>query len=159
MRGLASASKDTRPQEKWELEVRPRRAARVATAVAVAVFVLFTVGGLLMRDSSTGVTFYSSDQVAVILVGIVIAGSVLLLTRARLQAGPQGVVVRNLFGDKHVPWDLVRGLSFPDGKAWARIELPADEYIPVLALRASDKEYAADAVERFRALGARYADR
>jgi hypothetical protein len=154
----AAAAKSTGPQEKWELEVRPRRAPRVAAIIAAVVFVFFTVGGLLMRQNSTGVTFYSSDEIAVIVVGIVISGSVLLLTRARLRAGPEGVLVRNLFGDKFIPWDLIRGLSFPDGKAWARIELPSDEYVPVLALRASDKEFAADAVERFRELGARYAD-
>jgi len=125
--------------------------------VAAALFLLFAVGGVMMRRTSTGVTFYTSDQIAVVLLGVLLAGAVLLLTRPRLKAGPQGVVVRNLFGDKHVPWDLIRALSFPDGKAWARIELPSDEYIPVLALRANDKEHAVDAVRRFRALGDRYA--
>ena len=140
----------------WELEVRPRRASRIAVAVAGILVVFFTVGGVLLHRKSTGVTFYTSDQVAVILIGVLLAGGVLLLTRPRLKAGPDGVLVRNLFSEKLLDWDVVRGASFPDGKAWARLELPADEYIPVLALRASDQEYAADAIERLRALGARF---
>lgn len=142
--------------ETWELEVRPRRVSRIAVVVAVVLFVVYAVAGVLLRRSSTGVTFQLADQIAMAVIGLVLAGAVLLLTRSRLRAGPSGVEVRNLFGDKFVTWDLIRGLSFEDGKAWARLELPTDEYIPVLALRASDKEYAADAVERFRALGIRY---
>ncbi|NUS44304.1 MAG: PH domain-containing protein [Mycobacteriaceae bacterium] len=140
----------------WELDVRPVRSARIAVAAAAVLLTTFTVGGIWLRHSSTGVTFYASDQIAMIVLGVVLAGAALLFTRPRLKAGAAGVVVRNLFGDKAIPWDLVRGLSFPDRKAWARIELPADEYVPVLALRASDKSHAADAVERFRALAARH---
>lgn len=141
----------------WELEVRPRRSARIAAVVAGVLLVVFTVGGVLMRRRSTGVRFDVSDQIAVVVLGVILACGVLLLTRPRLKAGADGVVVRNLFGDKSIPWDLIRGLSFPDRKAWARIELPADEYVPVLALRAGDKERTVEAVERFRVLGARYA--
>jgi hypothetical protein len=110
-----------------------------------------------LRIRSTGVRFYASDQVAVVLIGVLIAGGILLHTRTRLKAGPHGVLVRNVLGEKFIPLDLILGLSFPDGKSWARVELPADEYVPVLALRAADKEYAVAAVERFRELGARYA--
>ena len=51
----------------------------------------------------------------------------------------------------------MQGLSFPDGAAWARIDLPDDEYIPVLAIQANDREHAVDAVRRFRTLEAKYA--
>jgi hypothetical protein len=47
-------------------------------------------------------------------------------------------------------------VSFPDKKAWARLELAGDDYAPMLAIRAGDREYAAQALDRFRELGAKY---
>jgi hypothetical protein len=140
----------------WELDVRPRKTARVAMAIAAGLVVLFIVVALLLRTSATGVYFGVTDQIAMVLLGFLLAGGVLLLTRPRLRAGASGVLVRNGFGEKSVPWDLVRGLSFPDGASWARIELPDDEYIPVLAIQANDREHAVDATQRFRALCAKY---
>ena len=46
-----------------------------------------------------------------------------------------------LFGQK-VPWTLIRAVSFPDGAPWARLELPDDEYVPVVAIQAMDGERA-----------------
>ncbi len=47
-----------------------------------------------------------------------------------------------------VDWDLDQGLSFRDGASWARIELPDDEYVPVMAIQANDREHAVQAVRR-----------
>lgn len=140
----------------WELDVRPRKTARVAMAIAAGLVVLFVVCAVLLRSSATGVYFGVTDQIAMVLLGFLLAGGVLLLTRPRLRAGASGVLVRNGFGEKRVPWDLVQGLSFPDGASWARINLPDDEYIPVLAIQANDREHAVDATLRFRALCDKY---
>jgi hypothetical protein len=142
----------------WELEVRSRKTARVAMGIAAGLVVLFIVVAVLLRTSATGVYFGWSDQIAMVLLGFLLAGGVLLLTRPRLRAGASGVLVRNGFGEKSVPWDLVQGLSFPDGASWARIDLPDDEYIPVLAIQANDREHAVEATLRFRALHAKYAN-
>ena len=140
----------------WDLEVRPRKTARYAIGVAVLLVVLFSVVGALLRTSATGVYFRAADQVAMVLFGFLLAGLVLLLTRPRLRVNASGVDVRNGLGEKHIDWDLVQGLSFPDGAAWARIELPDDEYVPVLAIQANDKQHAVEAVQAFRALDARH---
>lgn len=140
----------------WDLDVRPRKTARVAMVIAAALVVLFIVVGALLRTSSTGVYFRVSDQVAMMLLGVILAGGVLLLARPRLRAGASGVLVRNAFSEKLVEWSVIRGMSFPDGASWARIELPDDEYIPVLAIQANDRAHAVDAMQRFRALYAKY---
>ena len=137
-------------------KVRPRKTARYAIGVAVLLVVLFSVVGALLRTSATGVYFRAADQVAMVLFGFLLAGLVLLLTRPRLRVNASGVDVRNGLGEKHIDWDLVQGLSFPDGAAWARIELPDDEYVPVLAIQANDKQHAVEAVQAFRALDARH---
>ncbi|MBF6463789.1 PH domain-containing protein [Nocardia beijingensis] len=140
----------------WEFEVRPRRAVRTAWIVAVLVAAAFTVGGIWLRSGSTGVNFRVADQIAMIGIGLLGAGAVLLLTRPRVRAGARGVSVRNILGDNDFPWDYVRGVSFPDRKSWARLELIDDDYVPMLAIRSNDKEHAARAMDRLRELGAKY---
>jgi hypothetical protein len=50
----------------------------------------------------------------------------------------------------------VVGVSFPTGARWARIDLPDDEYIPLMAIQAVDKDRAVDAMDTVRTLLARY---
>jgi hypothetical protein len=124
-------------------------AAFVIVAVHVAV-------GLLLKVKSSGVIFQTADQVAMAVLGVVIACVVLLFARPRLRLGPAGISVRNLLGDRLINWSDVAGISFPVGHRWARIDLPDDEYIPVLAIQAVDKGRAVDAMDTARALLARY---
>ncbi|MFF0544239.1 PH domain-containing protein [Nocardia thailandica] len=144
------------PAPGWELEVRPRTSVRRAWIVAALIVVVFTIGGVWLRSGSTGVNFRVADQIAMIGIGLLGAAAVLLLTRPRLRAGSAGVAVRNVLGETVFPWSYIRGVSFPDRKAWARLELADDDYVPLLAVRANDKARAAEAMDRLRELGARY---
>jgi hypothetical protein len=47
-------------------------------------------------------------------------------------------------------------VSFPRGARWARVDLPDDEYVPVLAIQAVDKDRAVDAMDQVRGLLERY---
>jgi hypothetical protein len=94
--------------------------------------------------------------VAIALLGVVIAAAVLLFARPRLRVGASGLAVRNLFGYKLIPWPDVVGVSFPRGARWARVDLPDDEYVPVMAIQAVDKNRAVDAMDRVRGLCAHY---
>lgn len=140
----------------WDLEVRPHRAVRNSRIVAAVIAVLFVLAGVLSNHSATGVNFREADQVAVIVFGLLLAGAVLLLTRPRVRVGARGVVVRNILGDNEFRWPDIRGVSIPEKKAWARLELAGDEYVPMLAIRMNDGERAARAMDRFRELGAKY---
>ncbi len=80
----------------------------------------------------------------------------LLFARPRLRVGAPGVAVRNLFGYRLIPWSEVVGVTFPRGARWARVDLPDDEYIPVMAIQAVDKDRAVDAMDRVRGLLADY---
>ncbi|MEU0870233.1 PH domain-containing protein [Nocardia brasiliensis] len=140
----------------WDFEVRPRRAVRTAWIVATLIAAAFLVGGIWLRSGSTGVNFRVADQIAMIGIGLLIAGGVLMLTRPRVRVGPRGVTVRNVLGDNEFPWDTVRGVAFPDRKSWARLELVNDDYVPLLAIRSNDKAHAATAMDKLRELGAKY---
>jgi Bacterial PH domain len=137
-------------------EARPRKTRRVAVASAVVLIAVFAVVGALLRRTPTGVYFRFSDQVAMVLLGLLLAGAALLFARPRVRAGADGVEVRNLLGTRTVPWDLVLRVSFPDGAAWARLELPDDEYIPVMAIQATDHRYAVQAIRRLREVHAEH---
>jgi hypothetical protein len=112
--------------------------------------------GVLLKISSTGVIFQTADQIAMALLGVIIAGAVLLFARPRMRIGAPGVAVRNLFGYRLIPWSDVVGVTFPRGARWARVDLPDDEYVPVMAIQAVDKERAVDAMDRVRGLLVRY---
>jgi Bacterial PH domain len=148
-----AGSRGIRP---WDIEVRPHLTPYFAYGAAVLIAVAGVVLGVLLKISSTGVIFQTADQVAIALLGIVIAGVVTLFARPRLRVGAAGVAVRNLFGYKLIPWSDVVGVSFPRGARWARVDLPDDEYVPVMAIQAVDKERAVDAMDRVRDLLARY---
>lgn len=140
----------------WDLVVRPHRTPIYAWIAAGLIVAAHTTVALLLKVRSSGVIFQTADQVAFVGLGLILGGCVLLLTRPRLRAGAAGLSVRNLFGDRLVPWSQVAGMSFPVGKRWARIELSDDEYIPVLAIQSADKERAVAAMDAVRALVARY---
>jgi hypothetical protein len=138
------------------VEVRPRKARRVAVTAAVVLIVVFAVVGALLRRTPTGVYFQLSDQVAMVLVGLLLAGAALLFARPRVRASADGVEVRNLLGTRTVPWDLVLRVSFPHDAPWARLELPGDEYIAVMAIQSVDGRHAVQAIRALRAVHAKH---
>lgn len=142
--------------DKWDVEIKPHLTPYFAYGVAAFFAVAGVILGVLLKIASTGVFFQTADQVAIAVLGIVIAGGMLLFARPRLRVGPSGVAVRNLLGYRLIPWSNVVDVSFPRGARWARVDLPDDEYIPVMAIQAVDKERAVDAMEAVRGLLARY---
>lgn len=143
--------------DNWELVVTARKSTRYAIGVAALLVIVHVTLALLLRQGSTGVYFRAADQLAMAGIGTILALGVLMLTRPRVMVGERGIKVRNIVTENVVDWDLFEGLSFPDGAAWARIELPDDEYMAVMAIQSNDRERAVDAVDRFRALADRYA--
>ena len=134
--------------------VRPRKVSILAWVGAVVILVLFVVIAVVLRSTATGVNFRAADQVSLVLLGLFIAGGLLLLARPRVVADAEGIEVRNVLLSRRFPWAVVRRVAFPDGASWARLDLPDDEYIAVLAIQAVDGARAVDAIRRVRALHA-----
>jgi hypothetical protein len=63
-----------------------------------------------------------------------------------------------MLGERVIAWPDVVDVSFPAGARWARVDLADDEYIPVMAIQAVDKDRAVAAMDAVRALVARYRD-
>lgn len=134
--------------------IRARLSRLGAFVVAAGIVVLFVVAGIIQTASGTGVYFRAADQISIIVIGLVLAGAVLLAARPRVRADAEGIEVRNAFGTRTLPWTAVARVAFPDGAPWARLELPFDEYHPVLAIQAIDGQRAVEAIRRLRALHA-----
>ncbi len=136
--------------------VRPRVLARVCWAIAAAVVVLFAVLAVALGGGPEGpAQFLLADQIAFFGLGVLIALGPLSFTRARVVADASGVRVRNLFGEKHVPWQVVRAVLLTDGTPWATLDLHDDDTISLLAVQTGDGESAVQAVLALRGLLAR----
>ena len=152
--GSAPLAPDGRPPHGPVLVVRPRRVRRAAWAGAVALVAVFIVIASVLRTTDTGVVFRAADQVAMVLLGVLLAAGVLLLARPRVRADADGIEIRNTGWPRYLPWELVRAVSFPDGASWARLDLPDHEYVAVLAVQAVDGQHAVEAMRGLRALHA-----
>ena len=140
----------------WDVEFRPRLVPRLAYALA-ALIVLAGVVVAALNNRSSGAILRAADQVAMAGLATVLAAALLVvLARPRLRVGPAGLAVRNVVDEKVIPWAKVVDFSFPAGKRWARVDLQAYEYVPVLAIQSADRERAVDAMDTVRELMVRY---
>lgn len=133
-------------------QFRPRKVRVLASIGAVLLVALFTVVAVLLKQSSTGVYFKTSDQVAMACIGVLLGGAAMLFARPRVRADTEVIEVRNMINSYRFVWDDVLAVTFPDGSAWARVELPDDEYVPVMAVQAIDGERAVTAMRELRRL-------
>ena len=130
------------------------RGMRLGCAGLAAVVLVVAVGvAVLLKSSSTGVvSFQTSDQVAMIGLGLLLAVGILLLARPRVDADDAGVRVRNILGSHDLPWSAVRSVRFDRTSSWATLPLVTGEEVAVLAIQSADGARAVAATEGLRAL-------
>lgn len=139
------------------LEVTPRKIKIYAWSFAVVLVLGHAfVAWLLKAGGDSGLTFRLSDQIGMVVIGLILAGGALLFARPRLRLGPDGVAVRNLLGENTYPWDIIEGFSFPEGAQFAHLELPQDEFVAIWAIQARDGELAVQSLNRVREVAAAY---
>jgi hypothetical protein len=137
-------------RSEWDVVIRPHLTPYFAYAAAAVIVAAHVTVGFLLKIGSSGVIFQTADQIAIALLGVIIGAVVTLFARPRVRVGPRGLSVRNLWNDRVLDWSEVVGVSFPRGARWARVDLPDDEYIPLMAIQAVDKERAVAAMETLR---------
>ncbi|BCI53067.1 hypothetical protein NIIDNTM18_23450 [Mycolicibacterium litorale] len=147
---------DRRGGDEWDVVIRPHLTPYFAYAAAAVIVAAHVTVGFLLKIGSSGVIFQTADQVAIALLGVIIGGVVTLFARPRVRVGARGISVRNLLTDRVLEWPDIVGVSFPRGARWARVDLPDDEYIPLMAIQAVDKERAVEAMEQLRDAIARH---
>jgi hypothetical protein len=131
----------------------PRRLRLITALAAAGLVVAMTVVAVLLKSSTTGVVaFHTSDQVAMVGLGLAMGAGVLLVGRSRVDADADGLRVRNVVVNHEVPWSAVRAVRFNEHSPWAALLLVNDDELAVSAVQAADGERALVAVRGLRAL-------
>lgn len=135
---------------------RPRRLTITASVAAVLAAATGVALAAALSGSVNGgpAAFGPVDRAALVGLGLIGAGMLLMLTRPLVEADAHGVRVRNIVGGCTLSWQQVRAVRYTPGASWAVLELVDDELVGVLAVQAVDRERAVAAV---RALRARHA--
>ncbi|MBA2389295.1 MAG: PH domain-containing protein [Geodermatophilaceae bacterium] len=120
--------------------------------MAILIVAGFAVIGALLKQSTAGTAFATSDQFAMVGLGLVIAVGVLSLARPRVYADAERIRIRNIVVSHDLRWQVVESVHYPDGAAWPYLELYDDETVAILAIQAVDKERAVEAVRGLQAL-------
>lgn len=139
------------------ITLRPRKARVVSAVAAGAVLIVFTLVASALTgpiNSQSKASFGTGDRVAMVLLGVLAALAVLSFARPRVEADAEGIRIRNIVGRYDLPWSAVRQVRFHGGAPWASLELVDDEMVAVMAVQATDKEYAVDGVRALRELHA-----
>ncbi len=137
------------------VESRPIRATKIAQATAAAVVILFVIVAIVMKRDNAGARFSDKDQVATVVVGIIIALTILMITRPRLYADATAVRTRSYAGDfRTIPWDAIVSVEFPSNARFARLVLPGDEILALYAVQRADRQHAVTVMRQLRALHA-----
>lgn len=129
---------------------QPRIMTRIGWSAAAFVLVSFVVVALVMKHANAGASFGDKDQVATVIIGVILAGLCIMPTRPRLRADREAVRLRAFLGGwRTVPWDVVVRVEFPSNVRFARLVLPGDETLAIYAVQRLDK---AEAVATMRGL-------
>lgn len=135
------------------VEARPQLMTRVGYVTALVVLAVFLVTAVVMPHASAGAKFGVKDQIGTGVLGLLVGGAFLLLTRPRLRADLEGVRMRSFAGNyRFVPWDVVVRVEFPAKARFARVVLPGEEYLALYAVQRVDKEQAVAVMRGLRAL-------
>lgn len=132
--------------------LRPRKLLLACRAGAALIVAVFAVVATTLRSASAGQVFDLADQIAMFVLGLLLAGGLLLLTRARVVADEHAVRVRNVLGETVLPWQVVREVRLDEGSPWASLDLHDDDTVALLALQTNDGERAVDGVLTLRRL-------
>ena len=131
----------------------PRRMRLLCAVLALLVVaVMAFVAAELKETTNTVVTYRTSDQIAMLGLGLVLGAGILFLGRSRVDADAAGVRVRNVVVHHELPWSAVRAVRFERTSSWASLLLENGDEVALLAVQAVDKEHAVRAVEGLRTL-------
>jgi hypothetical protein len=135
------------------ITAKPVVMARIGYASAVTVFAVFLVTAIVMPHANAGAHFGVEDQVGTAVLGVILGGLCLMLTRPRLAADRDSLRMRSFLGAwRTVPWDVVVAVEFPSTVRFARVVLPGEETLAIYAVQRLDKEQAVEVMRGLRAL-------
>jgi PH (Pleckstrin Homology) domain-containing protein len=145
---------DVKPAVSGEsVTAKPVLMSRIGYLSAAVVFVVFLITAIVMPHANAGAHFGPEDQAATAVLGVILGGLCLMLTRPRLRADREAVRMRSFLGGwRTVPWDVIVAVEFPSKVRFARLVLPGEETLALYAVQRLDRDQAVDVMRRLRAL-------
>lgn len=141
------------PEHAQRVLARPVRTSRYAWCAAGFVLAVFIFVALVMKRDNAGAHFTDKDQIATVVIGIILAGMLIMPTRPRMVADREAVRLRSFLGGwRVVPWDVVVRVEFPSSVRFARLVLPGEETLVIYAIQRADRERAVAAMRALREL-------
>ena len=134
----------------WDFEHRPRRMRHAVIALAVLILIIHSVWAVILVRGDTGVMLGAPDQLAFVVIGLILAGVLLTLLRIRVRAGERGVELRGPRRVKVWGWEDIVGMTFPVSSIFPRLELPAYEHAGIWAIQSFDRQEGVEAMSRLR---------
>jgi hypothetical protein len=135
------------------VDAAPVLMSRIGYSAAAVVFAVFEITAVVMTHASAGAHFGVKDQIATGLLGVILGGLFLMLTRPRLHADRSGVRTRSFLGGwRTIPWDVVLAVEFPSKVRFARLVLPGEETLAIYAVQRLDGQRSVEVMRRLRAL-------
>lgn len=130
---------------------RSRRGRTMATVMALASVVLFTVLAVTVAGVAEG-GWVVADRVMMAVIGLALAAA--LWRWASISAVPDetGLTVRNLVGRRHIPWGDIDDVTFAEGDPWATLHLRDTETVAVMAIQRADGASSRDEARRLAGL-------
>lgn len=126
---------------------RPRRGRLVPMALAVTVAAV-CVGLAILVPPSFGV----SDRAGFVLLGLFLAGGLLLLGRCRLGADERGLSVVNIVRRRELEWAEIVDVTMAVGEPWPTLDLADGTTLAVMGIQAADGRRARTALAELQAL-------
>jgi hypothetical protein len=153
---IVSTAQHPEPEQRLVVEARPIVMSRIGWSLAAFTLVVFAVNAAIAHRDNAGADIFFKDQIGILVVGVIVAGLFVMLTRPRLRADPEAVRLRSFLGGwRTVPWDLIVRVDFPRNVRFARLVLPADETFAIYAIQRLDRDRAVESMAALRALWAR----
>jgi Bacterial PH domain len=132
---------------------RPRRGRKVATGVAIAALLIFTVGAISLPQGDPlfgGWTII--DRLMLVLIGVVIAALMWRYASIRAVPSREGLVVRNLFTTRRLTWPQIIRVQFGGGAPWVTLDLDDTDTVAVMAIQKADGSFSRTEAGRLSAL-------
>lgn len=125
---------------------------RIVAVVLVAGLALVCAMAWIGFDDATRARFTVFQKLTMALLGLGILVCVHALTRSRVRASTEKLVVVNGYRRRELAWAQVVAVRMPPGAPWASLDLADGSEIPVMGIQGSDGGRAKSAVRELRRL-------
>ncbi|MFT4084891.1 MAG: PH domain-containing protein [Nocardioides sp.] len=132
---------------------RPLGPRVMATALVIALAVVCAMSWIGF-DDETRAKFTVFEKATLGFFGLLILVLVHALTRSRVVARTDGLVVVNGYRRRDLDWAQVVAVNFPPGAPWVNLDLADGTNIPVMGVQASDGGRARTAARQLASIAA-----